>query len=663
MRALAPRGLLVALATLGVAVAGSPAFATAAPARRPGSCAGQGFGQRLTQAGDGRIAGCIRLGPLRPGVHTAVLQEYLSFGSPPPGRPAPPPPPPSRGPAVALSLSPASGGPGTVVTVTGTLGRPLRGASSYPDVCWDGCADGIPYFPADVHWTSARSFRVRVVVPNAPWVQGVPVRVAPLASGSYPIAVACLRGAKGCDAVTEGSADFHLTVVRPVSWCTAQASCARLRLVPASARPGQLVRVTGYAPLTGISPPGLASPLQLQLLPGRRRGPEVRLSLDQAVFGRALLRAVPPPSFSSLRETVPIGQVSAGLSRIAADPADPGTVAWCSGSTVGLRTAATTTMVSTAAVLPVLKRMGLSSPPGSADCAGVAPVDDSAGTMTALAAAFMVTPPPGAPPSFDAALETTDGGVTWTPLPVPPGALADSFGDFRYDGWALTAVYSAARLMRRDPYPALDPSRPLAEISGADGRSWSAAPLGCPATGPCLTLGPYVPGNCAMNGSSQPLLRSADGGRRWTTLGFPYAVQSCEPAELAATSPRSELLVDSQSQYPLMRTVDGGRSWTDVGVPRLHGGAGQLQPGYGQGGLTVLPDGSLLFAGGAYAWEWLRHAARAWCRLRSPARPAQRTGELAPVTAIGGELWWLTFASVGPFSATLHSLPLSALAC
>jgi hypothetical protein len=93
------------------------------------------------------------------------------------------------------------------------------------------------------------------------------------------------------------------------------------------------------------------------------------------------------------------------------------------------------------------------------------------------------------------------------------------------------------------------------------------------------------------------------GSQRWSSLGFPYPVRACGGAALVAVSKTSELLVDATSTYPVLRTTDRGVTWHDVAIPR--------RPGLG--GITVLPDGSLLTAHGlGYEgrWELLRRGAR-----------------------------------------------------
>jgi hypothetical protein len=286
----------------------------------------------------------------------------------------------------------------------------------------------------------------------------------------------------------------------------------------------------------------------------------------------------------------------------------------------------------------------------------VAPIDSAAGTPVGLAAAFSVALPPGGPPFYDVAVVTYDGGRPWAPVPVPPGATAAAFGGFRYRGAAVEVMF-AARTRVGSVYPVLDPARPRAELSTADGRTWAPAPQGCPAAGPCVSLGPFAPGNCAMNGSEQQVERSTDGGRQWSELGFPPWVQACGQATLVALSARSELLVDSTSSYPVLRTTDGGRTWCDIALP----------PRGGDGDLTVLPDGSLVMSHGIQyvgRWKLLRPGGHAWCRLTAPSPAVQRLNQLSAPAVINGALWWLAAPADQPDAApAVNALPLAAISC
>ncbi len=140
-----------------------------------------------------------------------------------------------------------------------------------------------------------------------------------------------------------------------------------------------------------------------------------------------------------------------------------------------------------------------------------------------------------------------------------------------------------------------------------------------------------------MNGVQQALLRSTDGGLRFTEPELPAQLQACADGGVYATSAHNELLLDTISPYPVLRSIDGGATWHDIGVPRAPG----QQQFAGPGGLSLLSDGSLLRSAPG-GWQLLRHGARAWCPLRTPSPALTRRPELSSVTQIGGELWWLS---------------------
>jgi hypothetical protein len=422
-----------------------------------------------------------------------------------------------------------------------------------------------------------------------------------------------------------------------------------------------MVRVTGVAPLTSMIGADEPFVYQTETLRGRSRGPQVHFSvsdgLDQVTFGRAALSVIAPLRYRALHHVAPIAEVSDGVAPVAADPATPSLVAWCQGASIAVADDGVTTTVPTAGVGPVLKQMGFrETGPPPPPCAAVAPIDSAAGIPVGLAAAFSVGLPPGLPPFYDAAVVTYDGGRTWAPVPVPPGSTAAAFGGFRYRGAAVEAVF-AALTPSKSLYPVFNVMRPRAELTTADGRSWAGAPAGCPAAGPCVTLAPFAPGNCAMNGSEQEVERSTDAGRRWSVLAFPPSVQACSQATLVALSARSELLVDSTSSFPVLRTTDGGLTWRDVALP----------PRGGDGDLTVLPDGSLVMSHGVQyggPWKLLRHGGHAWCELTAPSRAVQRRFQLSAPAVINGALWWLAGPADNPdASPAVNELSLAALSC
>jgi hypothetical protein len=650
----------------GAATASRPARVVAAP--RQAGCARRGATvspSGVAQSMDGAISACLRVDALAPGRYTIVVDQVLDGAGDPVAS--------VHEPAVQLTLAPAAGAPGTRVTVTGRTRAPVAHRSGNVDFCWDGCADGLSYSGVRVRWTSATSFRARLVVPAAPWLERGPDRVARLASGSYPIGVQCLTPARGCaGGAAEGSAEFALAVATAPVWCRTGASCASLRLTPAAARPGALAAVSGFAPLQSVIGAGQPFVYQLEILRGRPRGPEVDFGgrpAGDVTLGRAGLDVRAAPRFEGLTHA-PLARLGSGLSPIAADPADPSTVAWCGHDAVELSSGGATTSVSTAGAAAALARIGFETPGGgNPACVGVAPAAGG------LAVAFDVALRRfSAPPVYDVALETTAGGRTWKPVPVPRGASPESFGGFRYGaGGSVEAVFARSRTPRLHGHaelPVLDPARPLAETTTDGGLTWRSGRLPCPAAGPCVTLAPYIPQNCAMVQDVQPLLRSADGGRTWRQPPLPDAVQACGDAQLLATSGRSLLLVNPASQYELVGSGDGGTGWRVLGVPPIPGvprlgfpaetGAGDgLGPA--SGGLTVLGGGALLETGATRAWHLLRAGAAQWCAVRSLPSRLMRAFQLSPITVIGDRLWWLSGNDDN--SAEIHDVPAASVSC
>ncbi len=632
----------------------------------------------LEQSMNGRVSGCVRIGAVRPGPHTIVLLQMPNLPTNVPagvlrklkGAPKVRPP---REPAVRLTVSPSSGPPGTTVTITGHSRSSLPRGQLSPDFCWDGCPAGLQYGGLPIRRSSPHTFRERIVVPAAPWVQGGPVHVARLESGDYAIGVQCLLSGKGCSSLpAEGSASFHLVVGASLSWCRAQAGCARLKVAPAEGIPGDVVKVTGVAPLVSISGADRPFVFELEVLRGRPGGPEVhfrtRLGNINATFGHGVLDVKAPPSFASLGDIAPLAEVSDRLPPIDADPAHPSTVAWCGDGTIGVSSAGATSMIPTAAAADELTKLGFQVFAGQPlSCQGVAPIDSASGSPAGVVAAFQTGPGNGGPPFFyDVPVVTYDGGQSWQPLPVPPGSSLAGFGGLRYQNGALEAVFAARGSGGTVDYPTFDAGRPLAEVNGPAPTTWQAEPLGCQTGGPCATIGPFFPGNCAMIEDDQPLLHSTDGGVRWSEAAAPDYVQACAESELVMTSVKDALLVNTMSPYPLVRSTDGGASWSDVGLPPAPGEQRGRSLGPGPDGITFLPDGGLLLTGGqGYHghWELLAPRGRAWCAVSSPALAVQRRYQVSPVTVIGNTLWWLTGSPAGDAPAVINSAPLSSLSC
>ncbi len=686
---LAGVAMLVALAAslaAGASAGGSAATSTIVRGGSARAAACQASDGEVSQSISGHVSGCLRVGAISPGHYAVVVDQDVQQSSDSlstrelraleaklkalrqkrkrgAGVLAV-----QREPTVVIALSPASGSPGTTVTITGRLSSRVADRSDYLNFCWDGCQDGLQYGGVQTRWISATTFDARLVVPGAPWIEGDPARVAPLRSGIYSIGVQCVVVGKGCGlSGPEGSSSFALRVSSPPAWCPTAASCARLTVAPRAAPPGALVSVSGYAPLESVIGSDQPFVFQLELNRGAPHGPEVHFigspkarGVAEVTLGHGALDVVAPPSFRGLRAAAPVTETTGGVSPIAADPADAGTVAWCGGATVGISQAGVRSSFSTAGAAAVLKQMGFSLLGSSLpQCVAVAPASNSpqaggpASAPTIAVAFSAALARYGAPPFYDVALITSDDGSSWAPLPVPRGASPESFGGFRYEPTgALQAVFAASRIEHGNGggFPLINAARPLSETSDDGGSSWRSGGLSCPAAGACVTLGPFLTGNCAMGLSTQLLLRSADGGADWSQpTQLPEQLQPCGDVELYSTSGGDQLLVNSLSQYALTRSRDGGITWSDVSLPSLSAGRGQpTVPGLdgvgpGPGGVVVLRNGSLLLTGELAHWELLRPGAGAWCRVRSVPASLQRAQQASSIVEIAGELWWLVY--------------------
>jgi hypothetical protein len=160
---------------------------------------------------------------------------------------------------VTLTVSPAAGRPGSVVTVVGRLASPVR-HRGMPELCWDGCIDGLQFtgVAQAPKWTSATTFRARLRLPAAPWIEGDPARVVPLSAGSYPIGVVCVVSKRLCGLATpEGTGWLELDSSAPPAWCRTQVyACGSAELAATSATHALLLRSLSRYLVVGSSDGG-----------------------------------------------------------------------------------------------------------------------------------------------------------------------------------------------------------------------------------------------------------------------------------------------------------------------------------------------------------------------------------------------------------------------
>ncbi len=611
----------------------------------------------LHQAASGRVSGCMQVGSLTPGRYSVSLQESL-IDAPPRAHTQKAPGPVKGEPAAALSVHPAAGAPGALVTVTGTVAAAIPHDSQSVEFCWDGCSYGLEYQSAKLRWSGPRRFTVRLRVPDAPWVVQHPVAIAGIRTGTYPISVQCLRFASGCAVgAAEVQAQFTRVVTRAPNWCRTAAGCGSLTIAPGSAQPGEYLRVSGDTPLVGFvgNPYFPGEAVVRRAAPNR---PFVKLTNATASFGAAALRLRAPVSWASLGTVTALATTAAGVAPIAADPSNQNDVAWCGTGTIGRSAGPAATTVSTASAATRLKQLGYDPLQSAAACSSVIPAGPN------LIAAFDAgIGKYGAPPVYDVPLISSDGGSSWSPLPVPAGTSLAGFGGLRTVGDVITAVFSA-RAGGHGAAPEFDQNKVVTETSTDDGATWSAGALGCPAAGPCLTIQPYLWGNCAMNGTFQAVLRA--GAAPPLTEDNPLGGQlnACLQSELVATGPLSALAIDPTSAYPVSQTTDAGASWHDVGIPAISG-AGYLAPSYEDGGLLLLPDGALLRTGENTSWKLLAPAAKRWCTPSGVSATLQRQPQAGQLTVIGQTLWWLTYPASASAKQveTVHTVRLSSVSC
>ncbi len=661
-------GVLIAagLVPLGVS-GGARAAAGARPRTGPGRSAavqGPACPTWVVQQPDGRFTTCLRLGALPAGPATVSLElDRLDGGGTGP----------AVGPVAVLILSPASGPPGTRIVIHGTT--PAHRSGTVPDlnatVCWDGCgATGLTEQGLPFRWTTPHTFVTTLTVPSVPWLGARAIE--PLNSGPYQVGIECLLVLRGCaEGGPEGSATFDLRAP-PHGRCTAGQPCATVSVRPASALPATLVRVSGWAPLDTII--GTPFGVQVGVRSGRppRRSSDapghLGIGLSRYVLASAALHVLAPPSWASLGPVRVAAEQAAGVSPVAAAPGVPDRLAWCAPGVIRVRGGGPT-RIPIGGVVPALRRAGLVplGPVSAAlglSCASVALDAHDPGTAYA---AFAVQP---APPIQLVAVVTTDAGAHWRRVPVPPGASPTGFGGYRQFGGATTAVFAGGAAERPGQPPL------LATVTTDGGRLWTAARPGCPAAGPCLTLGPFVGGNCAMNGEGQLVLRGTpvggDGGGAhahtvaWAGAGWVDSVDPCMPAQLVSTRRQGALLVGGGSPYPILRSERGGRDWAAVGLPRP---PGPDQQGGLPGGLgfTLLPDGALLdtAAGapsGAVRWALLPAAGRRWCPVAVPID--RQPFAASAVMVAGSQLAWLTTTPLrNGVRVVLHTVPLSRMHC
>ena len=600
------------------------------------------------QAMDGRVEACLRVADVPTGTYHIYLQDFVTGAAPSTPTTVGTGDPVS--PVVRLVVSPATARPGQTVTVRGTLAKDYQSKESFLDFCWGRCPGGLQYQGVQVTWRTGTTFVAKLVLPAAPWLEEGHKIVSPVA-GKYELGVQCVVQSRGCgDRGPEGEATVTLTQTARYT-CATMPGCARLSAGPAKVSPGGVVTVTGYAPLENVI--GAHDPFANSFTEERGAAPPPGVTfsgpdLHQVDIGGPEVTVMAAPTFSSLGRLAPLSVEQVAEQPISANPSAPGTVAWCGPYEVVVQGPHGTVKVPTKAAFLAMYATGKFQRAGNDVCQTVAVGANpssgpgTGGAVPTVYAGFIMGPVNQDPMFATVAMYTTDGGSTWSPVPVPQGASVVSFGGFRYaaDG-DVEALFNR---WSPPPLPASAAQVPLVERSTIGGR-FSNGSLACPASGPCLTLGASVPGDdCAMGAQSdQPLLLSSNAGKSWARAGPPVSggVPICFPAALVALSPSDEMVISStglaaaSGELPALLTRDGGREWQVISLPAL--------PANDQPELLALPDGAVL-EGAFPTWLLLPAGGAAWCPVRSPVTAAtMKNSDPQSYTVIGSQLWWLEF--------------------
>src|ERR1700691_3489571 len=210
---------------------------------------------QLSQSPNGNLRGCFRVPSLRTSKLVVALQAYADRTVPATTQVTTDV---SRSPSdghFTLGVNRRSVTPGETVTLyVHYAGARPTGIDGSPDLCWDGCQNGLLEQFEVLHWISHSEFRVAFTVPDAAWIEehGNTASVHPLTSGSYAIGIECIVVSSGC---ALEPADAQVTVhlsAPPTSRCLTEMKCAYLSFSQDAAAVGDVISVRGWGPLQSI---------------------------------------------------------------------------------------------------------------------------------------------------------------------------------------------------------------------------------------------------------------------------------------------------------------------------------------------------------------------------------------------------------------------------
>ncbi|HJW91598.1 MAG TPA: sialidase family protein [Anaerolineales bacterium] len=583
---------------------------------------------------------------------------------------------------------PETAGPGDQILVEGYLpGGPTaaeaqeNGAALSGYICWQSCLTGLVIKDLPVAWSQSEPgrFSIPFSVPSIPWLGADGPH--PLTPGDYTLGVQCLGLENfGC-ATHEAQATATLHLKGPVpERCQAEQPCLELALSRGSARPGEQVEVTGWAPLatfgyalvivpedSAVEPAQLAGLAQqpdgslsgsfqvpqqvngLGDLPPGDYHPALRtytytldgqfqsLLLVETPFtidsglSWALLELGQPHSVLLAENRMQPPQLTVEAPDSQNDPGESMRMAYCAPGEmrVSLDLGLNWTAIPTSGVTSAAQAAGYplfqnpDRPPPSCISVSLDPVYPHS-----YYAVFETAQPEfGAPPLFFMGFTTADDGATWKAVSAPSPDLTEHFGGFTPGAeGAVQAIFGR-----------LDLETGLVILQTQDGGlNWAEADLVCPFESRCLRWGP-AGGSIGGMGSPLPqqVVISTDRGHTWSPAGPSAELRMPGPKELVFFSSGQALLLGAEF-YPAQLSQDGGQTWEVLSLPGMPNSAGDSPT---PEGLQILPDGSLLsFSSQDGNWALLLPGASDWCPLAVQDLP----GFPVLFQPAGDRVWWLS---------------------
>ncbi|MCY0899297.1 MAG: hypothetical protein OWU33_10265 [Firmicutes bacterium] len=583
-----------------------------------------------------------------------------------------------------LVLSPASGPPGTRVTVEGyvpavkTMTEAQR--QKLPpvgNIQFGGLNQGLDIEGAALTWSAAHpgEYTMTFRVPTVPWLTLHGEH--PLTPGRYAVTVTCVGPiVMGC-ALGPAEASGTFTLTGPIKTVR---KAPFLHFSPDRGAPGTLIHVTGWAPLTTI----IGQPFGYQLVwnPKDHASPATSVvQLRQSLTGSIAGTFQVPPNVNPLgslrvgKNFLALSYVftrsDASITPLAPTPftiLSPAT--WASlgrfrplsvvtnqgTASFGLPSPVTANGPTVAvATLPgvlwmrshnVWRSVSLKPIAALSTTTGY-PAVYNGGYAPSASSITLVKGYPGSlfiavsaakaayrsvPPVYNTPYYSTNYGKTWHVVPIPSGYTVGAFGGYTTVGSTVIAYFAHGQQW-------------VGEVTANGGRSWTTVDENLPSTlASSLLFGPMANGNFGQMGpgNTETLLRRNARGHWGTSASLTNMTGT---TTLARISAHEALLMEPQGEYPLQVTHNGGKTWTYVALPPIPGALPGSQV------LGMFTNGTVIEQAAIQnqtepAWFILKPGSSRWVHVPASILPPNTFG----VTISGADLWWV--ANTG--TATRH---------